>query len=77
MTYLDAAAETLNYVIDGLEKKSASQKHHYITHRIMQDVQHRHMARTAPEEWNQAANWGEHDVKNAEFIRTLMTQDFQ
>ena len=74
--YLDAAAETLNYVIDGMEKKSAPQKYHYITHRLMQDMQHKCIARTAPEEANLAANWDSHDVMNAEFIRTHRAQDF-
>jgi len=48
--YLDAASETLNYVIDGVQQKNAAQKYHYITHRMMQDMQHRCIARTAPEE---------------------------
>ena len=69
--YLDAASETLNYVIDGMQQKNAAQKYHYITHRMMQDMQHRCIARTAPEEWNLAANWHEHDAKNAEFIRSF------
>ena len=77
MKYLDAAAETLNYVIDGMEQKTAGQRYHYITHRMLQDLQHRCIARTMPEEANLAANWGEHDVKNAEFIRTYQSTDFQ
>ena len=60
-----------------MEPKTASQKYHYISHRMLQDMQHRCMARTAPEEWNLAADYGEHDVKSAEFIRTYRTQDFQ
>ena len=43
----------------------------------MQDMQHRCIARTAPEEWNLAANWDSHDATIVEFIRTYMTQDFQ
>lgn len=75
--YLDAAAETLNYVVDGMEAKTSAQKYHYITHRILQDLQHRCIARTMPEETNVAANWDEQDVTNAEFIRTYQTADFQ
>ena len=74
--YLDAAAETLNYVQEGMEKKTANAQYHYITHRMLQDMQHRCTARTAVEETNLAANWDDHDVKKAEFIRTYRTQDF-
>ena len=75
--YLDAASGTLNYVIDGMSCKTASQKYHYITHRMLQDTQHRCIARTAPEEWNLAAYWHQQDVTNAEFIRTYRSQNFQ
>eukprot|EP00972_Heterocapsa_arctica_P095031 14016740-Heterocapsa_arctica.AAC.1 len=34
------------------------------------------MTRTAPEEWNLAANWHEQDVMNAEFLRTYMSENF-
>ena len=34
------------------------------------------MRRTAPEEWNLAVNYHEHDVRAAEFIRTYMSIDF-
>ena len=34
------------------------------------------MLRTAPEEVNLAANAHEQDVKNAEFVRTFMSQEF-
>ncbi len=34
------------------------------------------MTRTAPEEWNLAANWHEQDVTNAEFVRTFMSAQF-
>ena len=58
------------------EKKSANQKYHYMSHRLLQDFQHRCIQRPAPEEWNLAANWHEHDVTNAEFFRTYRSQDF-
>ena len=75
--YLDAAAETLNYVVDGMEAKTGAQKYHYMTHRMLQDLQHRCITRTMPEESNLAANWDEHDVKKAEFIRTYLSVDFR
>ena len=75
--FLSSAAETLNYVNAKIqEKKSANQKYHYMSHRLLQDFQHRCIQRPAPEEWNLAANWHEHDVKNAEFFRTYRSQDF-
>ena len=76
MKYLHAAAETLNYVNDSMEQKSENQKWHYITHRILQDLNHRCMARPATEETNLAAYWHPHDVTNAEFIRTYMNETF-
>lgn len=74
--YIDAAAETLNYVNAKMKDKSGAQKYHYMSHRVLVDLQHRCMARVAPEEWNLAANWDEHDVTNAEFIRTYRSHDF-
>ena len=74
--YLDAAANTLNYVTDSMDKKKPNSKYHYMTHRILQDFQHRCIQRTAPEEQNLAANWHEHDVRSAEFLRTYMNHDF-
>ena len=75
--YLAAAAETLNYVTDKLDSKdSAAKKYNYMSHRVLQDLQHRCMTRVAPEEWNLAANWHEQDIMNAEFVRTYRSHDF-
>ena len=74
--YLNAAAETLNYVNAKMQQKSGNQKYHYMSHRILQDFQHRCIARPAPEEWNLATNWHPHDVTNAEFFRTYRSMDF-
>ena len=74
--YLRGASESLNYLTAGLRDKSAGQQWHRITHRALIDLQHRCMRRTAPEEYNLAANSEEHDVTSAEFIRTFESQDF-
>ena len=73
---LKASAECLNYVEHGLQDKRPGQQWHRISNRVMQDCQHRCMLRTAPEEFNLAANSHDHDVMNAEFIRTYMSMDF-
>ncbi len=74
--YLQVASDTLNYVNDSMETKSENQKWHYITHRILQDLNHRCMARPATEETNLVVHWHPHDVTNAEFIRTYMCETF-
>ena len=74
--HLRAVGETLNYVTAGMEDKTSGQRWHRMTHRVLVDFQHRCMTRTAPEEWNLAANWQSHDVKAAEFLRTYRSDDF-
>jgi hypothetical protein len=59
-----------------MHDKSAGQRWHRITHRLLSEFQHRCMVRPAAEEWNLAANWHPHDVKNAEFLRTYRSLDF-
>ena len=73
---LKGAAESLSYVATGMRDKTPGQQWHRITHRALQDLQHKCMLRTAPEEWNLAANWHEQDVTNAEFIRTYRSVEF-
>ena len=73
---LKAAGESLNYMSTGLADKTPGQQWHRISHRVLQDSQHRCMLRTAPEEVNLSANAHEHDVTNAEFVRTFMSEDF-
>ena len=73
---LSASAESLNYMRTGLEDKTVGQQWHRVSHRVMQDMQHRCMLRTAAEEFNLSANSDDHDVKNAEFLRTYMSEDF-
>ena len=74
--HMRAAGEALNYLTTGMEDKSAGQRWHMITHRILADLQHRCMTRTAPEEWNLASNHHPHDVMNAEFLRTYRSVEF-
>ena len=73
---LKAAGECLNYMSTGLADKTPGQQWHRVSHRVLQDAQHKCMLRTAPEEVNLAANAHEHDVTNAEFVRTFRSQDF-
>ena len=73
---LQAAAECLNYVEQGMQDKRPGQQWHRITNRVLQDCQHRCMLRTAPEEFNLAANSNDHDVTSAEFIRTYRSENF-
>ena len=68
--FIRLAAESLNYLEPKLRDKSAGQRWHRLTHRMLIDQQHRCMRRTAPEEWNLAVNYHEQDVTVAEFIRT-------
>ena len=74
--FLRDAAESLNYLTTGMEDKSAGQRWHRITHRVLTEFQHRCMTRTAPEEWNLACNLHPHDVTNAEFIWTYRSVEF-
>ena len=74
--FIRLAAESLNYLEPKLRDKSAGQRWHRLTHRMLIDQQHRCMRRTAPEEWNLAVNYHEQDVTTAEFIRTYMSIAF-
>ena len=68
--FLRGAAESLNYLTTGMKDKGVGKLWHRVTHRVLVDLQHRCMRRTAPEEWNLASNYHSHDVTAAEFIRT-------
>ena len=73
--YLHSMAQTLGDMVEGFANKTAAQRWHRLTHRIMQDFQGRAMVRTAPEEWNLASRWHDQDPTTAEFVRTYMSQD--
>jgi len=74
--FLRMAADSLNYLEPTLKDKSWGKQWHRITHRALIDHNHRCMRRTAPEEWNLATNYHEHDVTKAEFVRTYQSIDF-
>ena len=75
--FLQGAAESLSYLNSGMKDKTTGQRWHRITHRALVDLQHRCMRRTAPEEWNLAANYHEQDPTSAEFIRTYRSVEFK
>ena len=75
--FLKGVAESLNYLEVGMKDKTPGQQWHRITHRVLTDLQHRIMRRTAPEEWNLAAYHHDHDPTTAEFVRTYMSVDFK
>jgi hypothetical protein len=73
---LRGVAESLNYMTAGMTDKTQGQRWHRITHRVLTDLQHRVMRRTAPEETNLAINYNDHDPTSAEFVRTYMSVTF-
>ncbi len=75
--FLKGVAESLNYCTTGMEDKRPGQQWHRITHRVLTDLQHRVMRRTAPEEWNLAAYHHDQDPTTAEFLRTYESVEFQ
>ena len=75
--FIRGIAESLNYMTVGLQDQTPGKQWHRITHRLLTDLQHRSMRRTAPEEWNLAAYYQEHDPTTAEFVRTYMSVDFK
>ena len=74
--FTQLAAQSLNYLGEKLKDKTAGQRWHRLTHRILIDQQHRCCRRTAPEEWNLAINYHEQDVTSAEFVRTYRSVVF-
>ena len=74
---LKASAQSLNYVRAGLADKQPAKQYHRISKSMVVDLQHRSMLRTAPEEFNLAANVEDEDVLAAEFIRTFTPSTFE
>ena len=74
---LDQAANSMNFLKESLKKEPGARQLARVTNRMLSDLQCRGMLRPATEEMNLAANSAAHDVMNAEFIRTFMTQGFQ
>ena len=73
---LKASAQSLNYARAGLGDKKPGRQFHRVSNRMVVDLQHRCMLRTAPEEFNLAANFDPHDVMAAEFKRTFNKIEF-
>ena len=75
--YLRGVAESLSYLNTGMQDKTPGQQWHRITHRVLTDLQHKIIRRTAPEEWNLAAYLKDHDPTSAEFVHTYVSVDFK
>ena len=75
--YLLKAAQSLDYLTDTLESKTAAQRMHHITNKCFSDMFHRCCSRPAAEEWNLATFWHPQDVMNAEFQRTWRCENDQ
>ena len=73
---LEGVAESLNYLTSGLNDKSQGKKWHRITHRILTDLHHRSIRRTAAEEWNLALHCDHRDIFAGEFVRTYLSAPF-
>ena len=73
---LKGVAESLNYLTSGLSDKSQGKKWHRITHRILTDLHHRSIRRTAAEEWNLALHCDHKDIFAGEFVRTYISAPF-
>ena len=73
---MKGVAESLNYLTSGLTDKSQGKKWHRITHRILTDLHHRSIRRTAAEEWNLALHCDQRDIFAGEFVRTYLSEPF-
>ena len=67
----------MHLLSDTLKKEPGARQLAPVTNRMLSDLQCRGMLRPATEEMNLATNSLSHDVMNAEFSRTCMTQSFQ
>ena len=74
---LDQAANSMHLLSETLKKDCGIRQLARVTNRMLTDLQCRGMLRPATEEMNLAANSVSHDEKNAEFLRTFMTQIFE
>lgn len=73
---VNAAQESLCHLTTGLEDKPEGQQWHRLTNRVLKDLNHCCLTRTTAEEWNLATFHDDHDMKNAEFMRSFRTIDF-
>ena len=49
---------------------------HHLTHRVLTDLHHRSIGRTAAEKWNRALHCDNRDIFSAEFTRTYLSAPF-
>ena len=61
---------------DNLQDKTGGQICNRVTKKMVSDLHHKCMVRTAPEEFNLAVNMDEQDMLAAEFIRTWANVTF-
>ena len=66
----------LKILREEMSGRSNSQQYHHMANRMLGDLEFRGHVRPVTEEFNLAGNWNPHDVKSAEFTRTLETQHF-
>ena len=57
-TYLLKASQSLDYLTDALENKTAAQRMHHITNKCFSDMFHRCCSRPTTEEWNFTCSLG-------------------
>ena len=73
---MKATAQCLNFMVEKIKDRRPGQQMHRVTNRVVSDLNQRCTLRPATEEFNLSSNMDEHDVKNAEFIRTFQNVSF-
>ena len=69
---LQQATANLKFLQDKLQNKSNAAQYHNLANRMLGDLEFRgHVRPITTEEFNLAANYHHHDVRNAEFYRTF------
>ena len=74
---LDTAFQSLTYFEKNLQDKEPAAKYRRTVTKTAADFYHHTTARASTEEFNLAMNVSEHDVSQAEFIRTYRDEDFR
>ena len=74
---LDTAFQSLTYFEKNLQDKEPAAKYRRTVTKTAADFYHHTTARASTEEFNLAMNVSEHDVRQAEFIRTYRNEDFR
>jgi len=73
---LDSAFKSLSFFEHTLDEKPDAKQYRSMVTRTLSDSYHNTTARPSTEEFNLSMNVDEHDVRNAEFIRTFPNEDF-